>query len=73
MTILFTDFDTPNFDQHTVESLAECRTETERQLWTMHEQHRSQCWKLGRVTADRLDTRLITRNPARDAYRTGHA
>lgn len=52
MKIHFIDFAT--FKEHDAESLAECRNETESNLWQMHEQIESDEWKLGKTLAVKL-------------------
>ncbi|MBQ7732094.1 MAG: hypothetical protein IJT68_09680 [Lentisphaeria bacterium] len=52
MKIHFIDFST--FKEHVAESLADCRNETESNLWQMHEQIESEEWKLGKTLAVKI-------------------
>ena len=52
MKLHFVDFS--NFAEHDAETLAECKNDTEKALWKMHEQIESEEWKLGKTLAVKL-------------------
>jgi len=66
MKLHFVNFDT--LEEYDAESIDECRDKQARELWWQHEHFPREGWKLGCVLAERLDMRLIYRNPAREKY-----
>ena len=52
MKILFVDLD--NWKEHIANCLADCKNDTERELWNMHLEIPSNEWKLGRTLANKI-------------------
>lgn len=52
MKLHFIDFAT--WKEHDAESITECKNDTEKRLWKMHEDIESEEWKLGKTLAVRI-------------------